>query len=95
MLYWFIGEERVKATSRVQAIRKYQGRGRFGGMCKFQVDRGFIQDECGRSESFVEKLSIANYQQAIVEVASHPLTVAPVCSLYRSWFGWLFCFPAA
>lgn len=39
MLGWFIGEERVKVTSKVQARRKYQGRGRFRGMCKFQVDR--------------------------------------------------------
>lgn len=39
MLGWFIGEERVKVTSKVQARREYQGRGRFRGMCKFQVDR--------------------------------------------------------
>lgn len=80
MLDWFIGEERVEVTFRVQARREYQGRGRFRGMCKFQVDRGFIQDGYERSERFVEELSIRSYQQAIVEVADHQLTVAPVCS---------------
>lgn len=80
MLGWFIGEKRVKVISGVQARREYQGRGRFRGMCKFQVDQGFIQDGCEQSKSFVEKLSIRSYQQAIVEVADHQLTVAPVCS---------------
>ena len=95
MLGWFIGEERVEVTSRVQARREYQGRGRFRGMCKFQVDQGFIQDGCEQSKSFVEKLSIQSYQQAIVEVADHQLTVAPVCSLYRSWFGWFVLLPSS